>query len=65
MFAQKYGLTRLSIGCALRMMLETHEHTDLGVQIKNLLNQGHVVPDELAIQALETVLMCSVYNVQG
>ncbi|XP_055005398.1 adenylate kinase 9 isoform X2 [Boleophthalmus pectinirostris] len=65
MFARKYGLTRLSIGCALRMMLETHEHTDLGVQIKNYLNQGQIVPDELAIQALETVLMCSVYNVQG
>ncbi|KAJ0026849.1 hypothetical protein NQD34_017849 [Periophthalmus magnuspinnatus] len=65
MFAKKYGLARLSIGCALRMMLETHEHTDLGVQIKNHLNQGQVVPDELAIQALEIVLMCSVYNAQG
>ncbi|KAK7907798.1 hypothetical protein WMY93_016410 [Mugilogobius chulae] len=65
MFAQKHGLVRLSIGRALRKIIETHEHTDLVVQIKNLLNQGHVVPDELAIQALETVLMCSVYNAQG
>lgn len=65
MFAQRYGLARLSIGGVLRMMLDTHEHTDLGVEIKNHLNQGDVVPDELAIQALEVVLMCAVYNFQG
>uniref|UniRef100_A0AAV2K976 Nucleoside-diphosphate kinase n=1 Tax=Knipowitschia caucasica TaxID=637954 RepID=A0AAV2K976_KNICA len=65
MLSQKYGLTRLSMGCALRMMLEAHEHADLSVQIKNHLNQGNVVPDELAVQALQNLLLCSVYNVHG
>ncbi|XP_072307858.1 adenylate kinase 9-like [Eucyclogobius newberryi] len=65
MFTKKYGLVGLSIGSVLRIMLKAHEHTSLAVQIKKHLNQGHVVPDELAIQVLETVLMCSLHNYQG
>ncbi|XP_034436680.1 adenylate kinase 9-like [Hippoglossus hippoglossus] len=64
-FAQKYGLARLSIGRTMRMVLETQEHTDLAVQLKQLLSQGLVVPDELAIQCLEVVLLSSVCSTRG
>ncbi|XP_070781653.1 adenylate kinase 9 [Enoplosus armatus] len=65
MFAQKYGLARLSIGGVTRMVLNTQEHTDLAVQMKNHLSQGLVVPDELAIQCLEVALMSSVCSTRG
>ncbi|XP_060948025.1 adenylate kinase 9-like [Limanda limanda] len=64
-FAQKYDLARLSIGRAMHMVLETQEHTDLAVQVKLLLSQGLVVPDELAIQCLEVVLLSSVCSTRG
>ncbi|KAL6095965.1 ak9 [Pungitius sinensis] len=65
MFAEKYGLARLSIGSVVRMVLSKHEHTDLAVQMKKFLSQGSAVPDELAVQCLEVVLMCSVSTTQG
>ncbi|XP_044232196.1 adenylate kinase 9 isoform X1 [Thunnus albacares] len=65
MFAQKYGLARLSIGGVMRMVLNTQEHTDLAVQTKKHLSQGLVVPDELAIQCLEVALMSTVCSTRG
>lgn len=65
MFAQKYGLVRLSIGSVVRMLLNTREHTDLVVQIKKHLSQGLVVPDEMAIQCLEVALMSVACSTQG
>ncbi|XP_076612348.1 adenylate kinase 9 isoform X2 [Chaetodon auriga] len=65
MFAQKYGLARLSIGGVMRMVLNTQDHTDLAVQMKKHLSQGLTVPDELAIQSLEVALMSSVCTTQG
>lgn len=65
MFAQKYGLARLSIGGVMRMVLNTQGHTDLAVQMKKHLSQGLVVPDELAIQSLEVALMSSVCSTRG
>ncbi|XP_058469998.1 adenylate kinase 9 [Solea solea] len=65
MFAQKYGVARLSIGSVMRMVLDTQEHTDLAVQMKKHLSQGLVVPDELAIQCLEVALMSSVCITRG
>ncbi|XP_051264627.1 adenylate kinase 9 isoform X2 [Dicentrarchus labrax] len=65
MFAQKYGLARLSIGSVVRMVLSTQEHTDLAVHIKKHLSQGNIVPDELAIQCLEVALMSSVCSTRG
>ncbi|KAM7395370.1 hypothetical protein PAMA_006910 [Pampus argenteus] len=65
MFAQKYGLARLSIGGVMRMVLNTQEHTDLAVQMKKHLSQGLVVPDELAIQCLEVALMSTVCSTRG
>lgn len=65
MFAQRYGLDLLSIGGVMRRILEEQEHSDLSVQMKKHLNQGLVVPDELAIQCLEKVLMSLVCSTQG
>lgn len=65
MFAQKYGLARLSIGSVLRTVLNTQEHTHLAVQMKKYLSQGLIVPDELAIQCLEVELMNSVCSTRG
>lgn len=65
MFAQKYGLARLSIGGVMRLVLNTQEHSDLAVQMKTHLHQGRDVPDELAIQCLEVVLMTTVCSTQG
>lgn len=65
MFAQKYGLVRLSIGSAMRMVLDKQENTDLAVQMKKHLSQGLVVPDELAIMCLEVAVMSLVCNTSG
>ncbi|CAG5928032.1 unnamed protein product [Menidia menidia] len=65
MFVQKYGLARLTIGSAMRMVLDKQSHTDLAVQMKKYLTQGLAVPDELAIQCLEVALMSLVCSTQG
>ncbi|XP_031726212.1 adenylate kinase 9 isoform X2 [Anarrhichthys ocellatus] len=65
MFAQNYGLAHLSIGSVMRTVLSNHEHTDLAVQMKKHLSQGFAVPDELAIQCLEVVLMNSDCSTRG
>lgn len=65
MFAQKYGLARLSIGSVMRKVLSTKKHTHLVGQMQNYLSQGLVVPDELAIQCLEVVLLSSVCSTRG
>lgn len=65
MFAQKYGLAHLSIGTVMRKVLNKQKHTHLAVQMKNYLSQGLVVPDELAIQCLEVVLLSSVCSTRG
>uniref|UniRef100_UPI0037E901CB adenylate kinase 9 n=1 Tax=Semicossyphus pulcher TaxID=241346 RepID=UPI0037E901CB len=64
-FAKKYGVARLSVGGVIRTVLNTQEHSDLAVQMKKHLSQGHVVPDELAVQCLEVALMSSVCNTKG
>ncbi|XP_047243110.1 adenylate kinase 9 isoform X2 [Girardinichthys multiradiatus] len=65
MFAEKYGLARLSIGAAMRMVLNYKKHTDLAVQMRRYLTQGLVLPDELAIQCLEVALLSSVCSIRG
>ncbi|XP_053192664.1 adenylate kinase 9 [Scomber japonicus] len=65
MFAQKYGLARLSIGGVMRMVLNTWEHSYLAIQMKRHLFQGLVVPDELAIQCLEMALMSTACSTRG
>ncbi|KAM9840260.1 adenylate kinase 9 [Aulostomus maculatus] len=65
MFAWKYGLARVSIGSVMRKVLNSRENSDLAEQMKQHLHQGLVVPDELALQCLEVVLMDTVCSTQG
>ncbi|KAM8953015.1 adenylate kinase 9 [Pelodytes ibericus] len=65
MFASVYGLQRLSMGDAIRSVLEKQPETELALEIKNNLVKGLVVPDELAIKSLEVAMMDPVCNTTG
>uniref|UniRef100_A0A8C3C0F7 Adenylate kinase 9 n=1 Tax=Cairina moschata TaxID=8855 RepID=A0A8C3C0F7_CAIMO len=56
-FASVYGLMRLSIGDAIRLVINNQPESALGLQLKWHLHKGLTVPDELAIQALDVALM--------
>ncbi|XP_043860892.1 adenylate kinase 9 [Dromiciops gliroides] len=64
-FAQEYGLLRLSVGDAMRMILNDHPETELALMLNWHLHKGLTAPDELAIQALEIALMDTVCNTAG
>ncbi len=64
-FAREYGLARLSIGDAIRMVLNNQAKTELANQVQKHLNQGLTVPDELAIQCLEVAVMSLVCSTRG
>ncbi|KAK9956621.1 hypothetical protein ABG768_014340 [Culter alburnus] len=64
-FAREYGLARLSIGDAIRMVINNQSKTELGYQVQKHLNQGLTVPDELAIQCLEVAVMSLVCSTRG
>ncbi|KAK7133640.1 hypothetical protein R3I94_015495 [Phoxinus phoxinus] len=64
-FAREYGLARLSIGDAIRMVLNNQSKTELAYQVQKHLNQGLTVPDELAIQCLEVAVMSLVCSTRG
>ncbi|XP_032194721.1 adenylate kinase 9 isoform X1 [Mustela erminea] len=63
--ASEYGLKRLSIGEALRYVLNSQPDTELALMLNWHLHKGMTAPDELAIQALEICLMGSVCNTAG
>ncbi|TRY98900.1 hypothetical protein DNTS_026558 [Danionella cerebrum] len=63
--ARDYGLVRLSIGDAIRSVLNNQPKTELAIQLLQFLSQGLNVPDELAIQSLEVVLMSLVCTTRG
>ncbi|XP_026878248.2 adenylate kinase 9 isoform X1 [Electrophorus electricus] len=65
MFASELGLARLSIGDAMRMVLSTQGSSELATQMLTHLSLGQTVPDELAIQCLEVVLMDLVCSTRG
>jgi len=48
---------RLSIGEAIRKVLNFQSYTELARQINLHLKAGNPVPDELAVQALEVALL--------
>lgn len=56
-FVAEYGVVRLSIGEAIRKILNFQPYTELARQIKLHLRAGMTVPDELAVQALEVALL--------
>ncbi|MBN3311086.1 KAD9 kinase, partial [Amia calva] len=65
MFAGEYGLQRLSIGEAMRLVLSNQKQTELACQMSKHLTKGLTVPDELAIQCLEAALMDLVCSTRG
>ncbi len=54
MIAEKYGLKHLSTGELLRAEVESGG--ELGKQIDSFISQGNLVPDELIIDMLDSVL---------
>ncbi|XP_057167132.1 adenylate kinase 9 [Ursus arctos] len=63
--SSEYGLKRLSIGEALRYILNSQPDTELALMLNWHLHKGMTAPDELAIQALEICLMESICNTAG
>ncbi|XP_074845222.1 adenylate kinase 9 [Carettochelys insculpta] len=64
-FASVYGLMRLSMGDAIRLVLNNQPETELALMLKWHLHKGLTAPDELAIQALEVALMDHVCSTAG
>ncbi|XP_068273051.1 adenylate kinase 9 [Nyctibius grandis] len=64
-FASVYGLLRLSMGDAIRVVLNNQPESELALTLKWHLHKGLTVPDELAIQALDVALMNHVCNTTG
>ena len=56
-FATEYGCIRLSVGEAIRSVLEKQPDTELAELINMHLIRGKTVPDELAIQCIEVAIM--------
>lgn len=56
-FCEEFGCVRLSMGEAIRMVLESQKKTFLGQCLLQHLNKGLAVPDELAVRALEVAIM--------
>ncbi|XP_062488517.1 adenylate kinase 9 [Pezoporus occidentalis] len=63
--ASVYGLLRLSIGDAMRLVLNNQPESQLALTLKQHLQKGLTVPDALAIQALDVALMNHVCNTTG
>ncbi|XP_073432131.1 adenylate kinase 9 isoform X2 [Dendrobates tinctorius] len=65
MFTRIYGLQRLSMGDAIRSVLENQPNTELALDIKSHLEKGKVVPDDMAIRCLEIAMMDLTCNTTG
>ncbi|XP_048210476.1 adenylate kinase 9 [Perognathus longimembris pacificus] len=61
----EYGLRRLSMGEALRGVLNNFPHTELALMLNWHLHKGMTAPDELAIEALDISMMESTCNTAG
>ncbi|XP_071818767.1 adenylate kinase 9-like isoform X4 [Apostichopus japonicus] len=64
-FVAEYGMMRLSIGEAVRFVLNQQSQTELANQINSHLQKGAVIPDELAVRALEVTMLDSKANTRG
>ncbi|EDV21496.1 uncharacterized protein TRIADDRAFT_30390 [Trichoplax adhaerens] len=56
-FVADYGVLRLSMGEAIRLVLEKQSTSTLAKEINEYLYVGQTVPDALGIQALENALL--------
>ncbi|KAF7690035.1 adenylate kinase 9 isoform X1 [Silurus meridionalis] len=64
-FAREYGLAHLSISDVVQTVLSNNDKTELATETLKYLSQGLTVPDELAIQCLEVVLLNVVCSTRG
>ncbi|XP_041873216.1 adenylate kinase 9-like isoform X2 [Corvus kubaryi] len=60
-----YGFLRLSLGDAIRFVINNQPESELALKVKSHLLQGLTVPDELAIQALDVALLNHMDNATG
>ena len=56
-FVEDYGVLRLSMGEAIRFVLDKQSTSALAKEINEYLYIGQTVPDALGIQALENALL--------
>lgn len=56
-FEEEYGVVRLSVGEAMRTVLQTQPHSELARSMNHALLRGMVVSEELQVQALEVVML--------
>lgn len=63
--ASDYGFLRLSLGDAIRFVINNQPESELAFEVQSHLFQGLTVPDELAIQALDVALLNHVDNATG
>ena len=56
-FVETFGCVRLSVGEAVRKLLEQFPDTELAGQIKSHLKAGETIPDELCVLALDRIMM--------
>ena len=52
-----YGCLRLSIGEAIRKVMDQFPHSELSFQLMAHLKAGETIPDELAVLALDRALL--------
>ena len=56
-FVETFGCLRLSVGEAVRKLLDQFSYSELAMQIRMHLTAGETIPDELCVLALERITM--------
>lgn len=64
-YVNRFGVMRVSAGEALRQVIARQPNAALSIHIKNHLNQGSVVPDELTAEAVSTILLDTTCTTRG
>ena len=58
-------MLRISVGGCVRQILESQSDTHLASQILSFLQQGELLPDELAIEAMAVALLDTTCTTRG
>lgn len=64
-FESEHGVVRLSLGEAIRRVLQEQPRTELAKAINSHLKSGLTVPDEMAVGCLEVMLMTMACQTRG
>lgn len=64
-FVELFGCVRLSVGEAVRKLLDQFPYSELAMQIKMHLTAGETIPDELCVLALERIMMDTQCQTRG